>query len=141
MFTASKRLSMTCDLKMTYLRSSSDVGGLLSSSLVTYAYGFVRYQFKKPTFINVSASVQNNDYLSGVGIDNIFADMKVEIGHRFTKQGFVVSVCAYDLLNKASSYSTMTTADYYLQKWNPSYGRYFMLNVRYELRKKNAFRR
>ena len=35
----------------------------------------------------------------------------------------------------------MTTADYYLQKWNPSYGRYFMLNVRYELRKKNAFRR
>ena len=141
MFTASKRLSITCDLKMTYLRSSSDVGGLLSSSLVTYAYGFVRYQFKKPTFINVSASVQNNDYLSGVGIDNIFADMKVEIGHRFTKQGFVVSVCAYDLLNKASSYSTMTTADYYLQKWNPSYGRYFMLNVRYELRKKNAFRR
>ena len=141
MFTASKRLSMTFNLKMTYLHSSSDAGGLLSSSFVTYTYGTVRYQFRKPTFINVSASVQNNDYLSGAGIDNLFANMKVEIGHRFTKQGFVVSVCAYDLLNKASSYSTATTADYYLQKWNPSYGRYFLLNVRYELRKKNMSRR
>ncbi len=141
MFTVSKRLSMSGGLKLTYLHSSSDAYGLLSSSLVTSANGSVRYQFGKPAFINVSASVQNNDYLSGAGTDNLFADVKLEIGHRFTKQGFIVSLCAYDLLNRASAYTTRTTADYYMQKWNSSYGRYFLLNVRYELRKKNAFRR
>lgn len=141
MFTVSKRLSMSGSLKVTYLHSSSDAYGLLSSSLVTSAHGSVRYQFREPAFINVSATVQNNDYLSGAGIDNLFADVKLEIGHRFAKQGFIVSLCAYDLLGRASAYTTRTTADCYMQKWNSSYGRYFLLNVRYEMRKKNAFRR
>lgn len=141
MFSPSRRLSMTGNILVLYSQANAKLNGVLSSSVMTSLSASVKYEFKKPLFVNLKTSVQNYNYLSGAGVDNTIADMNAEIGYRFKKQGFIVSMSAHDLLSKASSYTTAATADYYMQKWNSSYGRYFLLNVRYELRKKNAFRR
>ena len=44
-------------------------------------------------------------------------------------------VAAYDLLNRGSNFTTTTYADYEMQRWQPSYGRYFTLNVGIRLNK------
>lgn len=141
MFNPSRHLSMTGNLKVLYSQANAKLNGVLSSSVITSLSASIKYEFKKPLFVNLTTSIQNYDYLSGAGVDNTIADMNAQIGYRFRKQGLTVSVSAHDLLSKASNYTTATTADYYMQKWNSSYGRYFLLNVKYELRKKNAFRR
>lgn len=44
-------------------------------------------------------------------------------------------VAAYDLLNRGSNFTATTYADYEMQRWQPSYGRYFTLNVGIRLNK------
>ena len=39
------------------------------------------------------------------------------------------------LLNRGSNFTTTTYADYEMQRWQPSYGRYFTLNVGIRLNK------
>ena len=141
MFNPSRRLSVTGNIKVLYSQANAKFNGVLSSSVRTSLSASVKYEFKKPLFVNMSTSIQRYVYLSGAGVDNTIADMNAEVGYRFRKQGFTVSLSAHDLLSKASAYTTAATADYYMQKWNSSYGRYFLLNFKYDLRKKNAFRR
>lgn len=53
------------------------------------------------------------------------------------KSGLVLTAGAYDLLNRGSEYSTSATADSYMQKWKPSYGRYYLVNLVYEFYKRH----
>ena len=47
----------------------------------------------------------------------------------------LVGVAAYDLLNRGSNFTTTTYADYEMQGWQPSFGRYFTFNVGIRLNK------
>lgn len=141
MFRPSNRLSLSGHLNVMYLRSSGDSYGILSSSLVSGVSASARYEFRKPVFISARTAVRNNDYLSGAGSDNFCADLNVEIGYRLVKQNLIFILSAHDLFGQATSYTSAASADHYLQKWTSSYGRYFMLTVKYEMRKKNALRR
>ena len=52
-------------------------------------------------------------------------------GVRLLKGMLVISVSGNDLLNQASGYTVKDGANYRVQRWQPSLGRYFMLNISY----------
>lgn len=68
-------------------------------------------------------------YLTDSGRDNTTQMLNVMVGCQLAKGRVLVGVAAYDLLNRGSSYTTTTYADYEQQRWQPSFGRYFTLNV------------
>ena len=57
------------------------------------------------------------------------------VGCMLAKGRVLVGVAAYDLLNRGSNFTTTTYADYEMQRWQPSFGRYFTFNVGIRLNK------
>ena len=74
-------------------------------------------------------SLAHMHYLTDSGRDNTTQMLNVMVGCQLAKGRVLVGVAAYDLLNRGSSYTTTTYADYEQQRWQPSFGRYFTLNV------------
>lgn len=74
-------------------------------------------------------SLAHQHYLTDVGEDNTTQQLNVMVGCQLAKGRVLMGVAAYDLLNRGSSYTTTTYADYEAQRWQPSFGRYFTFNV------------
>ncbi len=75
-------------------------------------------------------------YLTNTGRDNTTQMLNAMIGCQLMKGRMQLGVAAYDLLNRGSSFSSTTYADYEMQQWRPSYGRYFTINIGYRLNRK-----
>lgn len=136
MYRPSRNFRLNFTANSTYTNASSDASGPIAQILATNASLTLKYDFSHGYFINSDTNVIWHQDLSGSGRNNLNIPAGVEIGKRFEKNGLVINVGAYDLLNRGSAYSTSTTADSYIQKWAPSYGRYYLVNVVYEFYKR-----
>ncbi len=86
-------------------------------------------QFLKYLMFNASYRINHTHYLTDSGVDNTNQTLNALVGFTGAGGRFIVSFAAYDLLNRGSSYTTTTYADYEQQSWQPSYGRYFTVNI------------
>ena len=86
---------------------------------------------------NVNYSLAYCHYLTDSGRDTNTQMLNVLIGLELIKGRMQLSAAAYDLLKRGSSFATATYADYELQQWQPSYGRYFTINLGFRLNKNN----
>ena len=136
MYRPSTHFMMNVSANATYLDASSDVSGPLTEALIANAVASLRYDFASQLFLSAKGSVTVHHYLSGAGRDDTYAPVSLEVGRRFRKQGLVLTAGMYDILSRGSSYSTLSTADSYVQRWTPSYGRYCLLSMVYEFRKR-----
>lgn len=75
-------------------------------------------------------------YLTNTGRDNTTQMLNAMVGCQLMKGRMQLGVAAYDLLNRGSSFTSTTYADYEMQQWRPSYGRYFTINIGYRLNRK-----
>lgn len=121
----------------TYAKASSDASGSIAEAIVTNAALGIRYEFSSGFFMNPKATAIWHRYLYGPGKNEQYVPASIEVGKRFKKSGLVLTAGAYDLLNRGSEYSTSATADSYMQKWKPSYGRYYLVNLVYEFYKRH----
>ncbi len=87
--------------------------------------------------LNVNYNLAYCHYLTASGRDTKTQMLNAMIGCELLKGRMQLSAAAYDLLNRGSSFSATTHADYELQQWQPSYGRYFTINIGFRLNKNN----
>lgn len=78
--------------------------------------------------------------LSGMGSDNLTHILNAEIGVKLLKKKMSLSVSGHDLLSDAGTYSNTVFNNYVVQRWTPSYGRYFMLTLKYDFSKASGKR-
>ena len=57
------------------------------------------------------------------------------VGKTFLKGRLAVSVSGNDLLNSGTRFHITGGSDFRYRQWTPSYGRYFLLNLRFRLNK------
>ena len=96
-----------------------------------------RLEFKGPkvTFANFSHTWDGYRFFKGTGKDTDIHRLNAVIGCRLLKNRMTISLSGHDLLNSGSIYSMTTGSNYISQTWTPSYGRYFMFNISYNLNK------
>ena len=96
----------------------------------------IKYNFLKHGFAELHNRFGYSHYISGSGKDITTDFLSATLGWRFLKNSLSVSITGNDLLNASTSYTTESTAQYFRENWMPNYGRYFLLSVIYEFRKK-----
>lgn len=137
--TQSRNLRLHISSTTTYSTVDNSIGSRIEY-LNESASASAEVRFLKYLMFNASYRINHTHYLTDSGIDNTNQTLNALIG--FTGKGgmWMVSLAAYDLLNRGSSYTTTTYADYEQQSWQPSYGRYFTINVGLRLNRssKNA---
>ena len=77
---------------------------------------------------------------SGAGADNLNNILNAEVGVRLLKKKMTVSISGHDLIADADTYSNVVYNNYVEQRWVPSYGRYFMLTLKYDFSKTSGKR-
>lgn len=92
-------------------------------------------RFLKVGMLMANYNLAHCHYLTDTGTDTTTQMLNLMVGCSLSKGRVLVGVTAYDLLNRGSNFTTTTYADYELQSWKPSYGRYFALNVGVRLNK------
>lgn len=135
-FKPSNSFSLVFSASSAYTSASSDVSGPISKGFVNNASLQITYRFTSGYYINPKATVIWHQYLSGAGRNNLQIPASIEIGKTFKQNGLRISLGAYDLLNRGTSYSTSANVDSYIQKWAPSFGRYYLFNIECKFRKK-----
>lgn len=135
-FRPSTKFRINLGASSSYSNSSSDVSGPIASGFVTDATLVMDYQFSSSWSIHPEAKVIWHHYLSGTGMNNLYVPASIRIGKRLMKSGLVISLGAYDILNRGTSYSTIANVDSYIQRWAPSFGRYYLLSIEWTVRKK-----
>lgn len=137
--TQSRNLRLHIGLTTTYSTVDNSIGSRIEY-LNESASASAEVRFLKCLMFNASYRINHTHYLTDSGIDNTNQTLNALIG--FTRKGgmWMVSLAAYDLLNRGSSYTTTTCAYYEQQSRQPSYGRYFTINVELRLNRssKNA---
>ena len=121
------RLSLNASVRYMDSRSSrSDLAAVnarvsVDAARVIGKYFFVRGSYNWGGYIFTKGS---SDAVHVNGLNAI-------AGVRLLKGMLVISVSGNDLLNQASGYTVKDGANYRVQRWQPSLGRYFMLNISY----------
>ncbi len=92
-------------------------------------------RFLKVMMLMANYNLSHSHYLTDTGSDNTTQMLSAMLGCTLSKGRVLLGVAAYDLLNRGSSYTVTTYADYEQQSWRPSYGRYFTFNVGIRLNK------
>lgn len=92
-------------------------------------------RFLKVGMLMANYNLAHCHYLTDTGTDTTTQMLNIMVGCSLSKGRVLVGVTAYDLLNRGSNFTTTTYADYELQSWKPSYGRYFALNIGVRLNK------
>ena len=87
----------------------------------------------KVTFANLSYTWDGYRFFKGTGRNMDIHNLNAVIGCRLLKNQMTISLSGHDLLNRGSIYSMTAGNNYISQTWTPSYGRYFMLNISYNL--------
>lgn len=83
----------------------------------------------KITFANFNYLWNCYRFFRGTGTDTDIHNLNAVIGCRLLKNQMTISLSGHDLLNNGSIYSMTTGSNFLSQRWTPSYGRYFMLNI------------
>lgn len=138
MYNPSRKLRIIERPGVGYLQSNDNRGANLSSrfvftnSLVTY-WDIILNRLK----FECKYDFAGYDYVSGLGRNHYSHTLSAELKLRLLKDySLNLSLQALDVLNSGSIYTSSVSASYMMQTWNPTYGRYFMLNISYVFRKK-----
>ena len=132
--TQSRNLRLHISSSTTYSHVDNSIGTKIEY-LNESASASAEIRFLKYLVFNASYRINHTHYLTDTGVDNTNQTLNVMLG--FTGAGGRTSLmlAAYDLLRRGSSYTTTTYADYEMQRWQPSYGRYFTINFGVKLNK------
>ena len=130
------RLSLTHGL--SYVRSFNSLGQTMPD-IISGRVGFSgRVQFLKRCIARVEYSFISNNYLDDSYKDMYRHRLDALVSVSLLKGRLGISISGNDLLNRGTSFTVTTNANYQDITWNPSYGRYFMLNVVYRLNKTSS---
>ena len=137
-YNPSRRLTVIEKPGIGYIRSDDDKGVNLSSRIMLSNSLYVKWDIVLNRLRFESRySLGYYDYVSGLGKDHFSHTLNAELKLRFLKdRSLHLSVQALDILNSGSVYTSDVNASFMTQNWNPTYGRYFLLNLRYIFRKK-----
>ena len=135
-YSPSKKLMVTFNPTLLYWKSYNDQKQTLAESLSSNVNLMIKYNFLKHGFAEFHNRFGYSHYISGSGKDITTEFLSATLGWRFLKNSLSVSITGNDLLNASTSYTTESTAQYFRENWMPNYGRYFLLSVIYEFRKK-----
>ena len=134
----SRKFSISSNPNVSYLQSNDNKGVNLSS----------RVAFSNSLYLNwnIVADIlwfesQHNfasyNYVKGFGENHFSQTLNAELRLRLLKnRSLMLSLQALDILNSGSLYTSTVNAVYMKQDWNPTYGRYFLLNIAYTFRKR-----
>ena len=131
-----KKLKISCFPQISYRSSSNYAGTPISESVSVSAPLTLKMTFFKSCYLNVTNRFGYNHYISGFGNDITTNFLSATVGRRFFDNKLTVSISANDLLGSSTKYLTESTAQYYKQEWTPAFGRYYLLSIIYEFRKK-----
>lgn len=135
-YTHSKNLKISFSPSVSYVNSSNSNSQMLAESIGISVPLNVNCIIFKHGFIKVDNRFGYSHYLSGLGSDITTDFLSATAGWRFLKNALTVSASANDIFNASTKYVTSATAQYFNQTWTPNYGRYYLLSVIYEFRKK-----
>lgn len=130
--------SQNLRLSLSSTTSYSDVKNTIGTTnryLYQTAAASAEVRFLKVVQLYVNYNLAHCHYLTDTGTDTTTQMLNAMLGCMLAKGQVLVGVAAYDLLNRGSNFTTATYADYEMQRWQPSYGRYFTLNVGIRLNK------
>ena len=74
-------------------------------------------------------------FLSSQGSDTAIHQLGLSLGRSFAKGRILLSFTAHDLLNSQPGYALTSFSTYTVQRWTPSYGRYYLLNLSFRFNK------
>lgn len=98
-------------------------------------------QLFRVLWIQMNYNLAYCHYLTDTGRNTTTQMLNAMVGCQLMKGRMLLGVAAYDLLNRGSSFTTTTYADYEMQQWQPSYGRYFTFNLGFRLNKNTPSKR
>ena len=132
--TQSQNLRLSLHSSTSYSSVENTIG-TSNRYLYQTASASAEVRFLKVMQLFVNYNMAHCHYLTDTGTDTTTQMLNAMLGCMLAKGQVVVGVAAYDLLNRGSNFTTTTYADYEMQRWQPSYGRYFTLNVGIRLNK------
>lgn len=117
---------------------SKAVNGLeVSSVLRQNLRAYVRWTFAVIGFANVEYQWMGYKYFRATGSDTNLHSLSAVTGVRLLKGRLGISISCNDILNAGSSYTQTVSSVKREQIWQPSYGRYYLLNISYRIKSRN----
>lgn len=132
--TQSRNLRLHISSSTTYSHVDNSIG-TTTEYINESASASAEIRFLKYLLFNASYRINHTHYLTDTGVDNTNQTLNMMFGFTGAGGRTTLTVAAYDLLRRGSSYTTTTYADYEMQRWQPSYGRYFTINLGIKLNK------
>lgn len=132
--TQARNIRLRISSTTTYSAVDNSIGSRIEY-LNESASASAELQILKFLIVNASYRINHTRYLTDSGVNNTNQTLNALIGFTGKEGRLTLSLAAYDLLNRGSSYTTTTYADYEQQRWQPSYGRYFTINLGWRLNK------
>lgn len=132
--TQSQHLRLSIHSSTSYSHVENTIGAP-NRYIYQTASAMAEIRFLKVMQLYLNYNLAHNHYLTDTGKDTTTQMLNAMLGCALAKGRVIVGVAAYDLLNRGSSFTSTTYADYELQRWQPSYGRYFTFNVGIRLNK------
>lgn len=137
----SSRFQIVEITSLSYLVSNDMAGENLSSRLAFMNDLYIKWEIVPQKIrLECQYKITGYDYLSGVGNNHINHILNAELQFRPIKGSpLKFSLQVIDMLNSATMYSTELNPLYMTQRWEPTYGRYFLINLQYIFRKPNKY--
>ncbi len=132
--TQSKNLRLSVHSSTSYSEVDNSIG-TNTRYLYQTASAMAEVRFAKVMQLYLTYNLAHCHYLTDTGTDTTTQMLNALVGCMLAKGRVLVGVAAYDLLNRGSNFTTTTYADYEMQRWQPSFGRYFTFNVGIRLNK------
>ena len=92
-------------------------------------------QWTKGYFVSFAYRTEARRVTPETTAGTTFHFLDAVVGKTFLKGRLAVSVSGNDLLNSGTRFHITSGSDFRYRQWTPSYGRYFLLNLRFRLNK------
>ena len=133
----SRKLRIVTIPSISYINSVHNTGKGLSSRLIYGNSLSAHWNIIPRLRLQASYDIAGFKYLSGFGKNNLRQTLNAMLTLNLLKDSSLkISLQAFDLLNSGSMYQSSINASYMMQRWQASYGRYFLLNINYVFRNK-----
>ena len=135
-YTPSKTLKLILKGDVGYDLSVFRGGDILSERVTTSTSSSVNWKITPALKTIVRYSWMHYSFLQGIGQDLSRHILGVSAFWTFDKGKWELGIEGNDLLNSGTLYQYQITPEAFIQTWSPTYGRYFILSVKYRMQKK-----
>ncbi len=112
---------------------SENSGGETNKTFIQEVNTELNWNITAWMFLNLTYDYRKLFAYSEFGRDDRSQVLNAVAGFNLFKRKCDVSVAVYDILNKDSGFSSSMTANYVLNSWRQTYGRYFLLSVAWRI--------